>query len=73
MRIELIWAYRGRQVIVRENGRFVAEGLLNEVDLVSVPVPPNDGEGWRTEQALVLVVNGEAHRVTFGANVVLQA
>lgn len=39
MRIELIWAYRGRQVIVRENGRFVAEGLLNDVDLVSVPVP----------------------------------
>lgn len=72
MRIELIRAYRGRQVSVRENGRFVAEGLLNDVDLVSVSVPPNDGEGWRTEQALVLVVDGDTHRVTFGANVVLQ-
>lgn len=70
MRIEDIQAFCGQQVSVWQGGRLVAEGLLDSVDVISAPEPQADGEGWRLEQVLVLVVDDEAHRVDFGVSVV---
>jgi len=67
MSIEEIQSYCGRRVSVWEEGQLMAEGLLSGVDVVSVSVPPTDGEGWRLEQVLVLEIDGENHRVSLGA------
>lgn len=71
--LEEIESCCGRQVRVREGGKLVAGGHLGQVNLASVPAPPQDGEGWRLEQVLVLVVDGEPCRVRFGATVTVQS
>ena len=73
MSLEEFESYCGRQVSVLEDGKLVAEGLLERVEVVSVPEPPADGEGWRLEQVLVLVVDGKTYRVRFGAKVTTQS
>lgn len=67
MDIEEVQSHCGRRVSVWEEGRLIAEGLLSAANVVSVPVPQADGEGWRMEQVLVLEIDGEVHRVSLDA------
>lgn len=69
MGIEEIQSHCGRRVSVWEDGKLIAEGLLSAANVVSAPVPPTDGEGWRMEQVLVLEIDGETHRVSLDARV----
>lgn len=67
MGIDEIQSHCGRRVSVWDEGRLIAEGLLGAANVVSAPVPPTNGEGWRLEQGLVLEIDGEAHRVSLDA------
>lgn len=73
MSLEEVESCCGRPVSVIEHGKLVAQGLLERADVVSIPEPLNNGEGWRVAQVLVLIVDARSYRVRFGANVTVQS
>jgi len=67
VKIEEVESRIDQGVSVLHDGKVVARGMLRGFAVISAPTAPSGGAGWRLDQFFVLNIDGEPHRVSFGA------